>query len=174
MYRVFEWTVASVTISTSIIVIIQNLLLSNHTKPMDVEDAIRLTENLVSTVLQKLLGTEITYQSTELIWLISWNHHNGWRCKIHWVAIFDAVTTIERSSCYCWSLKCRIHRENDGIGKILNLCFEDYVENLVQPTIVYGHPKEISPLAKASRENPLATERFGKLSSMVVNWLLRD
>ena len=25
---------------------------------------------------------------------------------------------------------------------------------------VYGHPKEISPLAKASRENPLATERF--------------
>ncbi len=31
---------------------------------------------------------------------------------------------------------------------------------MIQPTIVYGHPKEISPLAKASRENPLATERF--------------
>ena len=54
-----------------------------------------------------------------------------------------------------------VNEAYDGIGKILNACFEDYVEeNLIQPTIVYGHPKEISPLAKASRENPLATERF--------------
>jgi len=73
---------------------------------------------------------------------------------------FDAVTTVEEARAIADRLNVE-YTDNDGIGKILNLCFEDYVEeNLIQPTIVYGHPKEISPLAKASRENPLATERF--------------
>ena len=101
----------------------------------DVEDAIRLTENLVSYCAQEVLGTqEITYQGTEINLTPPWNR----------------ITMAEG-----------VKKYTGEDGKILNLCFEDYVEeNLIQPTIVYGHPKEISPLAKASRENPLATERF--------------
>ena len=49
----------------------------------------------------------------------------------------------------------------DGIGKIINACFEEYVEEkLIQPTIITGHPLEISPLTKQQRENPLLTYRF--------------
>ena len=46
-------------------------------------------------------------------------------------------------------------------GDILNLFFDEYVEkNLVQPTFLYGHPIEISPLAKKDPLHPGYTERF--------------
>lgn len=46
-------------------------------------------------------------------------------------------------------------------GDILNLFFDAYVEeHLVQPTFIYGHPVEISPLAKKMPGNPAYTERF--------------
>jgi len=31
---------------------------------------------------------------------------------------------------------------------------------LIQPTFIFGHPKEITPLAKMSKEDPRFTERF--------------
>ena len=47
------------------------------------------------------------------------------------------------------------------VGHIINLFFEKYVEEtLVQPTILYGHPVEISPLAKKNKDNPRFTDRF--------------
>ena len=43
----------------------------------------------------------------------------------------------------------------------MNLLFEEYVEGqIVQPTFVYGHPIEISPLAKKNREDNRFTDRF--------------
>lgn len=48
-----------------------------------------------------------------------------------------------------------------GIGKIINACFEEHVEEkLIQPTFITGHPKEISPLAKSSEADPEITDRF--------------
>ena len=45
-------------------------------------------------------------------------------------------------------------------GHIVNAFFEKYVEEtLIEPTFVYGHPVEISPLASKS-EDPRFTERF--------------
>lgn len=128
----------------------------------DVEDAIRLTENLVSYCAQEVLGTqEITYQGTEINLTPPWNRITmAEGVKKYTGEDFDAVTTVEEARAIADRLNVE-YTVNDGIGKILNLCFEDYVEeNLIQPTIVYGHPKEISPLAKANRENPLVTERF--------------
>lgn len=128
----------------------------------DVEDAIRLTENIVSYCAQEVLGTqEITYQGTEINLTPPWNRITmAEGVKKYTGEDFGAVTSIEEARAIADRLNVE-YTDNDGIGKILNLCFEDYVEaNLIQPTIVYGHPKEISPLAKANRENPLATERF--------------
>ncbi len=46
------------------------------------------------------------------------------------------------------------------MGHIINAFFEKYVEeNIIEPTFVYGHPIEISPLAKKSSD-PRFTERF--------------
>ena len=39
--------------------------------------------------------------------------------------------------------------------------FENYdEENLIQPTFIIDYPKSISPLSKASPENPNIAERF--------------
>jgi lysyl-tRNA synthetase class 2 len=46
-------------------------------------------------------------------------------------------------------------------GHIVNEFFEQKVEHtLIQPTFVYGHPVEISPLAKKNADDPRFTDRF--------------
>lgn len=47
------------------------------------------------------------------------------------------------------------------VGHIINEFFEEFVEDsLRQPTFVYGHPIEISPLAKTNDEDARFTDRF--------------
>jgi lysyl-tRNA synthetase, class II len=48
-----------------------------------------------------------------------------------------------------------------GSGKLIEELFESLCEpELVAPTFVTGHPVEISPLARVSRDDPHKTERF--------------
>jgi len=47
------------------------------------------------------------------------------------------------------------------IGHIINAFFEKYVEEtLIQPTFLYGHPVEISPLTRANQDDPRFVDRF--------------
>lgn len=126
------------------------------------EDAIQLTEGIVSYAAKEVLGTtKINYQGTEIDLTPPWNRitmQEG--IKQYTGEDFDGVETIEQARAIADRLNVE-YTDHDGIGKIMNLCFEDYVEeNLMQPTVVYGHPVEISPLAKQNREKPLTTERF--------------
>ena len=51
--------------------------------------------------------------------------------------------------------------ERYGGGKIVEELFEALCEDdIVRPTFVTGHPTEISPLARADRDDPWLTERF--------------
>lgn len=51
--------------------------------------------------------------------------------------------------------------EHMTFGHILNEFFEQRVEDkLIQPTFVFGHPVEISPLAKKNADDPRFTDRF--------------
>ena len=46
-------------------------------------------------------------------------------------------------------------------GHIINKFFEKYVEeSLIQPTFLYGHPLEISPLTKKNPDDPRFVDRF--------------
>ncbi len=48
-----------------------------------------------------------------------------------------------------------------SFGHIVEAFFDKYVEEtIIQPTFVYGHPLEISPLAKKNEEDPRFTDRF--------------
>ncbi|HJF09909.1 MAG TPA: lysine--tRNA ligase, partial [Lactobacillus crispatus] len=47
------------------------------------------------------------------------------------------------------------------VGHIINEFFEQFCEDtIVDPTFVYGHPVEISPLAKKNADDPRFTDRF--------------
>ncbi|MDQ2639314.1 MAG: lysine--tRNA ligase [Pseudomonadota bacterium] len=49
----------------------------------------------------------------------------------------------------------------DGAGKLLMSLFEHTVEHtLLDPTFVFGHPAEVSPLSRANDEDPFLTDRF--------------
>ena len=73
---------------------------------------------------------------------------------------FDEIHTLEEARAAADERKIHYEKRH-GKGDILNLFFDEYVEeNLVQPTFIYGHPVEISPLAKKSPTHPAYTERF--------------
>ena len=47
------------------------------------------------------------------------------------------------------------------VGHIINAFFEEFGEkSIVDPTFVYGHPVEVSPLAKKNADDPRFTDRF--------------
>lgn len=47
------------------------------------------------------------------------------------------------------------------LGHIIEAFFNDFVEDtIIQPTIIFGHPIEISPLAKKNEKDPRFTDRF--------------
>ena len=73
---------------------------------------------------------------------------------------FDAISTLEEARAVADAHLIHYEQRHQK-GDILNLFFDEYVEeHLVQPTFIYGHPVEISPLAKKQPNNPAYTERF--------------
>lgn len=54
-----------------------------------------------------------------------------------------------------------VQEHEKTVGHIINLFFEKYVEEtLIQPTFLYGHPLEISPLTKKNPDDPRFVDRF--------------
>ena len=55
----------------------------------------------------------------------------------------------------------KVEKHHFSVGHIINLFFEEFVEStIVEPTFIYGHPKEISPLSKSNAKDPRFTDRF--------------
>ncbi len=121
-----------------------------------------LTENLLRTVAQKVLGTLVVPYGEDMIDLSK---------PFARITMVDAVKTyagIDFSEVHTDEEAKAIadarglhYEERHKKGDILNLLFEEYVEeHLVQPTFVMDHPIEISPLTKKKPENPDYVERF--------------
>ncbi len=126
------------------------------------DDVIRQTEEIVSYCAQQVLGTmKINYQGTEIDLTPPWNRMTMPEAiKKYSGEDFEQVETIEQARAIADRLGAE-YAEHDGIGKIMNACFEEVAEDkLIQPTFIFGHPLEISPLAKQNRENPAITDRF--------------
>ncbi|MBD2595384.1 lysine--tRNA ligase [Nostoc spongiaeforme FACHB-130] len=129
----------------------------------DYNDMMALTEGIVTTVAQEVLGTlHITYQGETVDLTPPWR-----RVTMH--DLVKEVTGLDFNSFQSLS-DAKAAAKNAGIpgtdeaqsiGKLLNLAFEEKVEtNLIQPTFVIDYPVEISPLAKPHRSQPGLVERF--------------
>lgn len=128
----------------------------------DYKDMMELTENLISHVAQKVLGTtKIVYQGEEIDLTPPWTKMTMVEAVKKYTGIdFDEVKTDEEARKIAKDLNVEIG-EKDTKGKILNIIFEEKVEgHLVQPTFILDYPIEISPLAKRKEDNPDFTYRF--------------
>ena len=128
----------------------------------DLEGMMELTEGIVSNVAMEVNGTY------ELDWK---GHHISLAPKFKRVHMVDAIKEVcgvdffQDMSLEDAKKLAREHEieveEHFGYGHIVNAFFEKYVEEtIVDPTFVYGHPVEISPLAKKDPKDPRFTERF--------------
>ena len=128
----------------------------------DYRDMMDLTEEVVVKTALKVLGTtKITYEGVEIELASPWKRISMIDAvKEYSGKDFTNVTDLEEARDIAKELNVAIE-PTFGIGKIINACFEEYVEDkLIQPTFITGHPKEISPLAKSNPDNPEITDRF--------------
>ena len=74
---------------------------------------------------------------------------------------FLKVSTVEEALDLAKKHDIPVEKHQENIGHIINLFFEKYVEEtLIQPTFLYGHPVEISPLTKRNKDDPRFVDRF--------------
>lgn len=128
----------------------------------DYQDIMSLTENLIAHIAKEVLGTTtVQYGEYEV------NLEPEWK-RLHMVDAIKEFTGVD-----FWKEmsveEARVIAKEHGVeitehmlyGHIVNEFFEQKVEEkLIQPTFIYGHPVEISPLAKKNEEDPRFTDRF--------------
>jgi lysyl-tRNA synthetase, class II len=128
----------------------------------DYKDIMDLTENLIAHIAEDVLGTtKIQYGEHEVDLTPKWKRlHMVDAVKEYCGVDFWEEKTIEEARVLAKEHGVEI-TEHMEVGHIINEFFEQKVEEkLIQPTFVYGHPVEISPLAKKNAEDPRFTDRF--------------
>ena len=127
----------------------------------DLEGMMDLTENIIYNASMDVLGTsEIEWKGHKISLAPKYK-------RIHMVDAIKEKTGINFFDNISFEEAKKLAKEHDievedhfAYGHIVNAFFEKYVEDtIVEPTFIYGHPIEISPLAKKSKD-PRFTERF--------------
>ncbi len=121
-----------------------------------------ITESLIRTVAQNVLGTAvIRYGDIEIDLSKPFTRLSMLDAVRQYAGVdFGQITTLEEARQAAKEHRI-VYEERHGKGDILNLFFEAYCEeHLIQPTFLTNHPVEISPLAKRMPEDPEYTERF--------------
>ncbi len=128
----------------------------------DYRDIMSLTENLIAHIAQEVLGTTtVQYGEFEVDLKPEWKRlHMVDAIKEYTGADFWKQMTVEEARELAKEHGVEI-KDNMLYGHIVNEFFEQKIEDkLIQPTFIYGHPVEISPLAKKNDEDPRFTDRF--------------
>ena len=129
----------------------------------DLEGMMDLIEGLVEYVANEVCGTtEIEYQGKQISLKAPFK-------RLHMVDAIKEACGVDFWKEMSYAEACALAKEHgievekkhNSVGHIVNLFFEKYVEEtLIQPTYLYGHPVEISPLAKKSERDPRYTDRY--------------
>lgn len=128
----------------------------------DYNDMMDLTESLFQYLATEVLGTtKIEYNGKEI--------DLGQFHRIHMVDMIKDITgadfwqtlTVEEAKALAKQYHVEIADHMTTVGHIINEFFEQKCEeHIVQPTFIYGHPVEISPLAKRNSDDSRFTNRF--------------
>ena len=128
----------------------------------DFHDMMDLCEGIISSVCQEVNGTTDIEDDGVKLSLKNF-------ARVHMVDMIKEVTGVDFWKEMTFEEAKQIAKEHhievadhmNSVGHIINEFFEQkYEEKVIQPTFVYGHPVEISPLAKRNEDNPNFTDRF--------------
>lgn len=128
----------------------------------DYEGMMNLTEDMIRTVAQNVLGTTtLTYGETEIDLGKPFERISMADAVKKYSGVdFSEIDTVEKAREVAKAHNIEFE-ERHAIGDILNLFFDEYVEDkLIQPTFIKDYPVEISPLAKRKPSDPKLTDRF--------------
>lgn len=128
----------------------------------DFEDIMDLTEGIIQSAAKAVTDAEsIPYQGTEIfIGRKFARKHMLEAIKEQTDIDFWKEMTLEEATALAKEHHVTVEK-HFTVGHIINAFFEDFVEDtLIQPTFIYGHPVEVSPLAKKNADDPRFTDRF--------------
>ncbi|GAB2026648.1 lysine--tRNA ligase [Lactovum odontotermitis] len=137
-------------------------MLESYEAYADFNDVMDLTEGIFQHVAKTVLGSEtVEYDGKEI-------NVGGKFARKHMVDLIKETSGIDFRQEMTFDEAVKLAEAHDirvekhfTVGHIINEFFEKYVEEtLIQPTFVYGHPVEISPLAKMNEDDPRFTDRF--------------
>ncbi|MCL2559559.1 MAG: lysine--tRNA ligase [Turicibacter sp.] len=129
----------------------------------DMAGMMNITENMISHIAQEVLGkTVITYGEKEIDLGSPWRRLNMVEAIKEVKGVdFAAEMTLDAAKAIAKAHGIAVPSHFTGVGHIINEFFEEFVEpTIVQPTFIYGHPVEVSPLAKKNAEDGRFTDRF--------------
>ncbi|HDY85166.1 hypothetical protein LCGC14_1604290, partial [marine sediment metagenome] len=129
----------------------------------DYNDLMDLTEEMLRTVTQDVLGTsQVHYQGTDLDFAKPFHRMTIIQSILAFNIDISAeqLATIEAATEVAERLGIPL-KASYGLGKIQIEIFEKTVEHrLMEPTFITAYPTEVSPLARRSDADPFVTDRF--------------
>jgi lysyl-tRNA synthetase class 2 len=128
----------------------------------DYRGMMRLTEDIISGVCQKVNGTtKITYQGQEIDLTPPFKEMTMTEAVKKYTGV-DFDTIENNKEAYDTAKEKGLELDEKMCkGEILNIMFEEFVEDkLIEPTFILDYPVEVSPLTKRKPDKPELTERF--------------
>ena len=129
----------------------------------DLEGMMELTESMFKTIAENVFGKYVfNWCGNEIDLSGSWKRLSMTDAIKEQTGIdFKKEMTVEEAMKLAEEHGIEVETHQENVGHIINLFFETYVEEtLIQPTFLYGHPVEISPLTKRNPEDPRFVDRF--------------
>ena len=128
----------------------------------DVNEIMAITEELITTAARDTLGTSVVS-----IGDVMHDLAEPWQ-RVRMIDVVEAKTGVAVHPTMALAHAQALAEQHGvrvqpqwGTGKLIEELFEATAEaELITPTFVTGHPVEISPLARADRNDPHLTERF--------------
>jgi len=127
----------------------------------DYNDMMDLTEDMIASIAQEVLGTtKINYQGTEIDLTPPWTRLTMHEAVKKYTGLDLKNVSDEEARKMAAQIGIQVAKDATK-GTVLNEIFETKVEeHLIQPTFIMDYPIEISPLAKKREDDPSLTYRF--------------
>lgn len=129
---------------------------------LSMEDIMDEVENIFKYVANKLNLNQITYKGVNIDFTKPFKRINMVDLiKAETGIDFNKITDLKEAQKLAKEHEIEVLKHQNSIGHIVNLFFEKYGEcKCLEPTFVYGHPIEVSPLSKIDPKDNRYTKRF--------------